>query len=102
MRPPMKKEHRFLDWNVLAFLAATLWSAVTPALQAQIEYTLQNLGTLGGINQGNGIGSQPGGVNASGQVAGGSFTASGQFHAFLSGPNGGALIDLGTPPGEIR
>ena len=40
-------------------------------------------------------------VNDSGQVAGSSSTAGGADHAFLSGPGGGALQDLGTLGGSF-
>lgn len=56
---------------------------------------LQDLQSLGGI-----YGSSYGyAVNDAGQVAGASDTNTGQGHAFLSGPNGGPLQDLGTLPG---
>jgi choice-of-anchor C domain-containing protein len=54
-------------------------------------YTLTDLGTLPGFAYSRGTG-----VNSSGQVAGSSFTEGGTYHAFLSGPGGGALKDLGT------
>ena len=50
----------------------------------------KDLGTLGGKE------SAALGLNASAQVTGYASVASGQSHAFLSGPNGGALHDLGT------
>ena len=56
---------------------------------------LKDLGTLPG-----GIYSEGQGVNASGQVAGYSYTAGDVDHAFLSGPGGGPLKDLGTPLGR--
>jgi len=58
------------------------------------SYTLTDLGTLPG--GGNSYGS---GVNVYGQVTGSSDTPSGG-HAFLSGPNGGPLKDLGVLPGN--
>ena len=57
-------------------------------------YTLIDLGTLPGGSRSAGMA-----VNDSGQVTGVSDTASGQSHAFLSGPGGGPLKDLGTLPG---
>jgi probable HAF family extracellular repeat protein len=54
---------------------------------------LKDLGTLGGTT------SAGSAVNAFGQVAGSSFTASGAQHAFLSGADGGPLKDLGILPG---
>jgi probable HAF family extracellular repeat protein len=58
--------------------------------------SLKDLGTLPGFNS-----SQGQAVNDAGQVAGFSYTAEpigppGPPHAFLSGPGGGALQDLGT------
>ena len=64
--------------------------ALAPVSAQAQSYTLTDLGTLGG-NFSVGLG-----VNASGQVVGLSTRASGDDHAFLSGPNGGPLQDLGT------
>ena len=36
------------------------------------------------------------GINDAGQVVGGSFTAAGAQHAFITGPNGVGMTDLGT------
>jgi probable HAF family extracellular repeat protein len=74
---------------------ALMTLAVSPAgvarpARAGIDYTLRDLGTLGGLDS---FGQA---VNASGQVAGDSTTAGGETHAFLSGPGGGPLTDLGT------
>ena len=41
-----------------------------------------------------------GGINDAGQIAGGWSSYSSQYHAFLSGPNGGAIQDLGIPGGQ--
>jgi probable HAF family extracellular repeat protein len=60
----------------------------TPAPGDVGTYWVTNLGTLGGLF------STATAVNASGQVAGYSETASGEFHAFLYA--GGVMSDLGT------
>ena len=70
-------------------------------LSAPNGWALKDLGTLPGSFYSKGFG-----VNASGQVAGSAtvgpslgFYLDTPQHAFLSGPNGGALQDLGTLPG---
>jgi uncharacterized membrane protein len=72
----------------LLVLAAFAAGVARPA-RAEILYILKDLGTLGGYP------TSGTSVNDSGQVAG----YSGAEHAFLSGPGGGALKDLGTLPG---
>jgi probable HAF family extracellular repeat protein len=72
----------------LALMALTL-SAAGAARPARAG-TLHILKDLGGTN------SRGWGVNDSRQVAGDARTASGADHAFLSGPGGGPLTDLGT------
>src|SRR4051794_34336019 len=67
----------------LMALAVSAAGAARPA-RPGVVYILKDLGTLGGAES-FGLG-----VNAAGQVAGASFTASGAEHAFLSGPGGGA------------
>jgi probable HAF family extracellular repeat protein len=80
----------------LALLALTVSAAgVARPARAGTAYFLTDLGTLGGATS---LGQA---VNASGQVAGFSYTASGAEHAFLSGPGGGPLKDLGTLPGFV-
>jgi probable HAF family extracellular repeat protein len=77
----------------LMALAESAAGVARPA-RAEILYTLKDLGTLGGTI------SSGGAVNDSGQIAGiSSTTAGGAAHAFLSGPGGGALKDLGALPG---
>ena len=68
--------------------------AVTAEPFQFVTYTLKDLGTLPGGSRSAGTA-----VNDSGQVTGVSDTASGESHAFLSGPGGGPLQDLGTLPG---
>src|SRR4051794_13545745 len=56
--------------------------------------TVTDIGTLGGT------GSQANGINDAGQVAGGSYTAGGDLHAFITGPGMG-MRDLGTLGGTF-
>ena len=51
---------------------------------------MRDLGTLGGTAQ------LALGINDAGQVVGDSNTAGGDFHAFITGPNGMGMRDLGT------
>ena len=55
------------------------------------QYSVTDLGTLGGG------GSQAGAINNRGQVVGSAYTASGDYHAFLW--EDGEMTDLGTLPG---
>ena len=57
-----------------------------------IQYTVTDLGTLGGTV------SQATGINSSGQVMGHAYTSSNVYHAFLY--SGGTMTDLGTLGGE--
>ena len=72
---------------VLMALAVSAAGVACPA-RADAVYTLKDLGSV-----------IANAVNDSGQVAGAGGTAGGAGHAFLSGPGGGALQDLGTLPG---
>jgi probable HAF family extracellular repeat protein len=89
----------------LALMALAVSAAeVDRPARAEILYTLKDLGTLPGTTE-----SFARGVNASGQVVGwtdievqvgpgpGNFDL---YHAFLSGPGGGPLQDLGTLGGS--
>src|SRR5262249_13284447 len=40
-------------------------------------------------------------INSRGEVAGTSTGSDGKFHAIISGPDGGPLVDLGIPPGGV-
>ncbi|HEX5355761.1 MAG TPA: hypothetical protein VFW93_06070 [Aquabacterium sp.] len=50
--------------------------------------TFQDIGTLGGAS------AYANGINNAGQIVGAAATASGQFHAFLTGPGGVNMLDL--------
>jgi choice-of-anchor C domain-containing protein len=67
--------------------------AVTAEPFKFVNYTLIDLGTLGGFS------SAGDAVNDAGQVAGVSLLSDGEARAFLSGPGGGPLTDLGILPG---
>jgi len=41
-------------------------------------------------------------INSRGEVAGSSTNPDGHIHPFLSGPDGGALVDLGAPPDALQ
>jgi len=69
-------------------LAGIILSAVQ-MLQAEAQYTITDLGTLGGDSRAYGI-------NANGQVVGFSYTANGAFHAFISDGTENGMTDLGT------
>ena len=71
-------------------LSALLMLASCGAAHAVPQYRLTDLGTLGGTES---IGY---GINASGQVAGYARASDGQYHAFITGPNGVGMTDLGT------
>jgi probable HAF family extracellular repeat protein len=49
---------------------------------------MSELGTLGGYY------SRASGINDAGQVVGGSYTADGNLHAFITGPDGEGMVDL--------
>jgi probable HAF family extracellular repeat protein len=55
---------------------------------------MTDLGTLGGSD------SSAQGINDAGQVAGNSFTATGEPHAFITSPDGVGMTDLGTLGGS--
>jgi probable HAF family extracellular repeat protein len=75
------------------------FTAGVQTVHAQPQYTVHDLGTLGGTQSSGGGGSIGGNINHSGQVAGVSTTANGDQHAFRTGPNAAinpATDDLGT------
>ena len=59
---------------------------------------MRDLGTLGGDDQ-----SFATGINNAGQVVGHTWSPSGGYHAFITGPDGGGMMDLNSvvnlPPG---
>jgi hypothetical protein len=59
---------------------------------------MRDLGTLGGPTNF----STAAAIDSRGEVAGSSTNAAGAIHAFLSGPDGGALADLGVPPEGVQ
>src|SRR3954454_1061788 len=59
--------------------------------------TVTDIGNLGGID----TDTYAGGINDAGRVVGSSITAGGAFHAFITGPNGMGMRDLGTLSGRI-
>jgi len=61
---------------------------------------LTDLGTLGGPFSHGSQGSQGSDINDAGQVVGLSTTADGSSHAFITGPNGMGMTDLGTLGGS--
>jgi choice-of-anchor C domain-containing protein len=70
--------------------------SVTTTPFESVTYTLTDLGTLPGGDSSEGLG-----VNDYGQVVGFSSFAGGAEHAFLAGPGGGPLKDLGTLGGDV-
>jgi probable HAF family extracellular repeat protein len=94
----MNIHHSFMPRNLI--LAAVLTIGFASSALAQVERALlvdlntreaTNLGTLGGDPY-----SSASGINAMGQVVGESGTLYGQTHAFITGPNGVGMTDLGT------
>ena len=77
--------------SVSLLLGVLLLGGVS-SLQADILYTVTDLGTLGGLGSTTGCG-----LNNAGQVVGSSFTSNGAEHAFLY--SNGQMQDLGALPG---
>lgn len=75
----------------LVMLTASTWGGVAQAA----TYTITDLGTLGGSPFFSPL-PQSYGINAAGQVVGGTLTATWARHAFLS--SNGVMTDLGTLP----
>ncbi|NBQ70249.1 MAG: hypothetical protein EBU46_16010, partial [Nitrosomonadaceae bacterium] len=80
--------------RVAIFLAATS-TALIPAI-THADWSIMELGNLGGGT------SHAYDINDSGQVVGWSDTASGDASAFITGPNGIGIINLGSLGGDIR
>ena len=57
---------------------------------------MTDLGTLGGEY------GSANGINATGQVVGWSYTTDHEGHAFITGPNGAGMTDLGTLEGQSQ
>ena len=92
-------QHRSVSWRLSLFggillLACTMAGAIAASAASSCSptYSLTDLGTLGGDY------SQAYAINASGQVVGHAFPASGGAHAFLY--DGTTLRDLGTLGGN--
>lgn len=81
---------RFLSVTITAFAACGF-------AQAQLTYTLTNLGTLGGSFSGSTNESSALGINNSGQIVGLSYTPARAQHAFLY--QNGVMTDLATAYG---
>ena len=69
-------------------------SAASIPTMARADWSITGLGTLGGSQ------SFATAINDSGQVVGEADTASGDSHAFITGPNGAGMTDLGTLGGK--
>ena len=78
---------------ILSLMLTVLLSVVSSNLAAAQEYTVIDLGTLGGTASG------ARGINEQGQVVGGAATYTGDHHAFLW--ENGVMQDLGTLGGSI-
>ena len=79
-------------WRCAGIVVLLLAGASTA--HAQGQWTVTDLGTLGGL-----VG-EANDINEAGHVVGGSNTASGGDHAFLWTPSGG-MVDLGTLGGSF-
>lgn len=80
---------------IAGLLLTTLSGAlIFPSPANATSYRAVKLGTLGAIGT-----SVAYGINASGQVVGYSSTASADLHAFVTGPDGVGMTDLGTLEG---
>ncbi|PTR10705.1 putative HAF family extracellular repeat protein [Nitrosospira sp. Nsp5] len=84
--------------TAVVFLASLGCSVHTSAIELAFlidlnSRTATDLGTLGGYE------SWARGINDAGQVVGNSYTAEGRWHAFITGPNGAGMKDLGVSLG---
>ena len=80
-------------WNVALTLVALVFSVAVGNAWGVVQYTVTDLGTLGGTD------SFAYRINDSGQVVGQTITSSGTYRAFLY--SGGVMTDLGTLGGSV-
>jgi probable HAF family extracellular repeat protein len=81
-------------------LAAVLTIGFASSGLAQTRALLVDLNSKEATNLGT-LDSRASGINDAGQVVGASDTANGQTHAFITGPNGVGMTDLGTLGGDF-
>ncbi|MEP6879317.1 MAG: PEP-CTERM sorting domain-containing protein [Nitrosospira sp.] len=93
----MKIIHRFKIQSLILIVALnTCLSVVTPVFAQELSYILDlNSKKVTGLES-LGYPTTPSGINATGQVVGVFSAGGGNQHAFITGPNGVGMTDLGT------